>query len=557
MPGYDPFDQAGDCEFDDDAAQLAIDFIQECVKLAKGSSARAAGSAFILETWQKAIVANLFGWKRPDGTRRYRECLIYVGKKNGKTALVAAILLLVLTTDKEYGAELYSAAASRDQAALLFMHAAGMVRLDEQLSSRLTVYGAKGGSQQRVIVNEMMMSSYKCLAADADTADGCNPHFVAVDEVHRHRDAEMMQVLQKSTGSRAQPLVIYTTTADYNRPSACNELLKRAKAVRKNKGDKESIGYDPSFLPVIYEASKNDDWSLESTWRKANPNLGVTQGVDFLASECRKAMENPSELNNFLRLNLNIVTDAAEAWLDGVKWDKCSGLLEGESPEQWRERTLTELKGESCFVGMDLSSKIDITAIVQIFKPEDVRGKWRIIPHFWVPADTATEKEKRDRVPYSAWARVGFVTMTDGNEIDSQALRAAVNRINDDYPITEVGYDDWNATELSRQLREEDGFGERMVPVRQGTRTLSDPMKEFEAMVMSGRIEHGGNPVMKWMIGNLCVKRDENGNVQPNKKKSTDKIDGPVACFSGMALALMSDGESSESVYESRGIIRV
>jgi len=466
-----------------------------------------------------------------------------VAKKNGKTALVAAIMLLVLTTDPEFGAELYSAAASRDQAAILFAHASGMVRLEPELSSRLTVYGAKGGSQTRSIVNESQMSSYKCLAADADTADGCNPHFVAADEIHRHRDAELMEVLQKSTATRSQPLVIYTSTADYNRPSACNELLKRAKAVRSNKGDPLRPGYDPEFLPAIFEADKHDDWKSPETWRKANPNIGVTVTEEFLARECRKAQETPSELNNFLRLNLNIVTDAAETWMPMDRWDKCRGWRDGEGPRQWRERMLEELKGEECFLGMDLSSKIDLSAVVQIFKPTEERVEWVIIPHFWVPADTAHQKEKRDMVPYSAWEQEGFVTLTEGSEIDSQAIRKFINDLAKDYEVRDVGYDDWNATELSRQLREEDGFQERMIIVRQGSKTLSDPMKEFEAMVMSGRIVHGGNPAMDWMIGNLCAKRDENGNIQPDKKRSTGKIDGPVATFTGMAPALSSSEE--------------
>jgi phage terminase large subunit-like protein len=428
-----------------------------------------------------------------------------------------------------------------------------MVRLEPELSDRLTVYGAKGGSQSRAIVYEAQMSSYKCLATDADTADGCSPSFFAADEIHRHRDAELIDVLQKSTATRAQPLGLYTSTADYNRPSACNDLLRRAKSVRDNPGAPLKPGFDPAFLPVVYEADKGDDWTLPQTWRKANPNLGVTVEEEFLARECRKAQETPSDLNNFLRLHLNIVTDAAETWVAKDKWDKCAGLLDGETPRQWRERMLESLKGEPCVLGMDLSSRVDLTAIVLIFRPMGERKRWIIIPYFWVPGETAAEKEKRDMVPYRAWAREGFVTLTDGNEVDQQSLRAFVNRIEAEYPVQEIGYDDWNAIELSRQLREDDGFGDRLVPVRQGSRSLSDPMKEFEAMVMSGRIEHGANPAMDWMVGNLCVKRDENGNLQPDKRRSVQKIDGPVALFSGMARALEID--DGGSAYENEKLL--
>jgi len=543
LPGYDPHDQAGVCRFDEAAAKYAIAFIEECCKLAKGSAVRAAGTPFILEPWQKAIVANLFGWKRPDGSRRYRECLIYVAKKNGKTAFVAAMMLFVLCCDNEFGAELYSAASCKEQAALLFSHAIGMVRQEPELSSRLTVYGAKGGSQQRSIVYEQMMAAYKCLCADADTGDGVNPHFAAIDELHRHASPELAEVLQKSTAARRQPLVIYTTTADYNRPSLCNTMVKRAREVRDNKGDTAQPGYDPAFLPVVYEADAKDDFKLPATWRKANPNMGVTVTTEFLARECLKAQEMPTELNNFLRLHLNIVTDADEAWMPAESWRKCSGLKDGETPQQWRARKLRDLKGRPCYVGLDLSAKIDITAKVDIFRPQSAGEPWVIIPYFWVPGETAKHKEKTDRVPYSTWQRQGFVTMTDGNEIDTQAIRTALNDGDKVYPIKDVGYDEWNATELSRQLREEDGFGERMVSVRQGTKTLSDPMKEVEAMVAGGRIEHGNNPVMAWMMGNVTAKRDENGNIQPNKKKSTGKIDGPVALFTGMARALVAPAD--------------
>jgi phage terminase large subunit-like protein len=543
LPGYDPFDQAEDCHFDEVEAQFYIDFIEQCIKLVKGTKYRQAGESFRLEWWQKAITANLFGWKRPDGLRRYLECLIYVAKKNGKTAFVAALIVAVASINVEFGAELYSIASSKDQAAILFGHAAGMVRLEGELSRRLTVYGAKGGSQQRSIVNEERMGTYRPLSADADTSDGLNPSFLAADEIHRYPDGELLEVMIKSMASRAQPLVVCTTTADYNRPSTCNDLLKRAKTVRDNKGDPTRMGYDPGFLPVIFEASKDDDWKSPATWRKANPNLGVTVTEEFLARECKKAEEVPSTLNDFLRLHLNIVTDASEAWMSMDRWAKCSGLHAGETPRQWRERMLELLQGETCFLGMDLSAKVDLTAIVQIFPPNDRHDKWIWIPHFWVPADTAHIKEKRDHVPYSAWERDGFVKLSGGGEVDTPALRAFINATDAIYPIQEIAYDDWNGTELSRQLRDEDGFKNRMWVVRQGHKSLSDPMKELEAMIVSGRAEHGANPAMDWMVGNIVAKKDSNANITPDKKESINKIDGGVALITGMARALAKPDE--------------
>lgn len=544
LPGYDPFDQSVGCWFDHDTALRAIQFIETYIHHAKGTQDAAAGTPFFLEVWEKSIVANLFGWKRANGTRRYRECFIYVPKKNGKTSLAAAILLLVMMTDGEVGGEFYSAAASRDQAGLLFGHVMGMIKAEPELNSRLTIYGAKGGSQQKSVVYEDMSISYKCLSADADTNDGINPHLTIIDELHRHPDGELMEVLIKSTAARAQPLTITTTTADYNRPSVCNIMLKRAKAIRDNKGDPNRVGFDPAFLPVIYEASKKDDYRDPKVWEKANPNLGVTVTYEFFEREALKAQEMPTELNNFLRLHLNIVTDADEVWLSMHKWELCHGMMSGESPSQWRNRLLRELRGRSAFLGLDLSAQIDLTAIVLIFRPIEENGIWVVIPFFWVPAETAKDKERDDHVPYTTWAREGIVTMTDGNEVDLQAIRAKINSLASDYDIREVGYDKWNATEIARQLREDDGLGDKMVEVPQGSYTLSEPMKKFEAMVMGRRIQHGNNPAMNWMIGNLMIQKDDYGNIKPTKKKSTGKIDGPVATFTGMARALAAAPEA-------------
>jgi phage terminase large subunit-like protein len=524
LPGYDPRDQAGDCTFDEAAAQRAIDFIHECIKHAKGKE---AAKPFVLEPWEQAIVGNLFGWKRADGTRRYRESLIYVAKKNGKTALIAAILLLMLTTDDELGAELYSAAASRDQAALIFSHAAGMVKQETELSSRLTVYGAKGGSQQRAIVYDATMSSYKCLSADANTADGANPSFVAIDELHRHRDGELADVLQKSTATRKQPLVIYTSTADYNRPSVCNAMLKRARQVRDNKGNKAEMGYDPAFLPVVYECDASDDWESPETWKKANPNLGVTIPEDFLARECQKAKENPSELNNFLRLHLNIVTDADETWLDMSRWDECNSDPIDEDA----------LAGRECFTAIDLSSKVDTTCVGHLFPPTDEDPLWRYLLRCFIPEENAHEREKRDRVPYTTWARKGWITTTPGESIDYDFIEEQIRQDAAKFVIKDVSFDPWNARQTATHLQND---GMTVYEFGQGFRSMSEPSKELEAIVMQRKLAHGGNPVLKWMAGNTMIERDPAGNIKPSKKKSTERIDGIVTLVMALGRAVVT-----------------
>ena len=535
LPGYDPFKLAGDCLFDEKAADTACDFFLECIKHVKGAD---AGSPFILSDWQRCVVANIFGWKRKDDTRRFREVFLYVGKKNGKTAFVAGLLLYMLSCDDERGAEVYSVAASRDQAALVFQHAAGMVRQEPELRDRLNVFGDKGGSQMRsIVLVDDPATAYKCMASDANTADGANPHFVAVDELHRHKSAELSEVLQKSTAARRQPLVIYTTTADYNRPSLCNTKLKYARSVRDNPGDEAKPGFDPSFLPVIYECTKEDDPEKVETWRKANPNLGVTITEDFLRREYHKAKETPSELNNFLRLHLNIVTDADEVWITFDKWDACNGAVNAD-----------ELEGRRCYGALDLSSKIDITCWALIFPPEEGQTVWRFLPRFYVPDDNVTGRERRDHVPYSTWIRQGFMETTPGDVVDYDFIKAQIAADKDRFDIQEIAYDPWNATQIAIQLQEQ---GLMMVEFGQGYKSMSEPAKEVEKLVISRALAHGGNPVLRWMVGNCMIERDPAGNIKPSKAKSAEKIDGVVTLVMALGRGILQE---QGSVYESGGL---
>lgn len=467
-----------------------------------------------------------------------------MAKKNGKTAWVAGILLYVMVCDHEIGAEIYSAAASRDQAALIFAHANGMVRQQKALSDRLTVYGAKGGTQSRSIVYEAEMTSYKCLSADANTADGSSPHFCAIDELHRHKSADLAEVLQKSTATRSQPMVVYTTTADYNRPSLCNTKLKYAKQVRDNKGDPSQPGHDPEFLPVIYEADKDDDWECPETWRKANPNLGVTVPESFLKREAQKAIETPSELNNFLRLHLNIVTDADEAWLDMSAWDKCG--IGKEDPAKWRAAMIEKLKGRPCRLALDLGSTNDLTALVALF-PEDGNV---VLPWFWMPRDNARKRETEHRVPYMTWARGGFVEITDGNYVDQSFVLSRSLECVKLFGAREIAVDRFMARQITDVAQRE---GIAVVEFGQGFRDMSEPAKRLETLVLSGKLQHGSNPILRWMAGNTMIRRDPAGNIKPDKSKSAEKIDGIVSLTMAIGRAMMPGG--GDSVYESRGFL--
>lgn len=514
VPGYDPIASAGDCWFDASAAQTALDFFPECLKFIEGDR---AGHPFDLEPWQQAIVANLFGWKRPDGTRRYRECFIEVPRKNGKTPFAAGILLECASCDGEPGAQLYSAAAEREQAALIFRHASEMIAREPELASRCRVYRTFksiefGGG-----------SFYRALSADAETKHGYNSHVVVVDELHAQPNRDLVDVLRTSTGTRKQPLIVYITTAGYDRHSICYEIYDYACRVR------DGIVSDASFLPVIYEAAEGDDWTDPAIWRKANPNLGVSVSLDYLERECARAKETPVYENTFRRLHLNQWTEQDVRWLPMDKWDTCTGNI-GHG----------DLEGCECYGGLDLSSTTDTSAFVLYFPAEHACLRWT-----WIPGDNAHQRERRDRVPYVTWARQGLVELTPGNVIDYDYIRAKVGELGKVYRIKEIAFDRWNASQLVQQLM---GDGFEMVEFGQGFASMSAPSKELEKLVLQGQLQHGGDPVLRWMASNAAAEIDAAGNVKPSKKKSTERIDGIVALVMAIGRAIVQPVQQRSAI---------
>jgi phage terminase large subunit-like protein len=539
LPGYDPFRDAGDCCFDADAAQLALDFFPEVLKHAKGPM---GGQPFELQPWEKCIVANLFGWKRPDGSRRFRTLFLYVGKKNGKSSFAAGLMLLSMCLDDEPGAEFYSAAASRDQAAIIFAHVAGMVRQDKDLKRRFKVYGGASGTGHRAITDEMRGMAYKCLAADANTADGCNPHFVVVDELHRHHDGELASVLERSTASRRQPLVVFTTTADYDRESVCNTRLDYAKGVRDGKIK------DAAFLPAIYEASVEDDWTSPETWAKANPNLGVTLPVEYFERQVKICKEQPSELSEFLRLHCNVRTRAQTQWLSLDVW---RSACEGVDADAWRKETLEAMQGRACYAGLDLGVSWDFTALALWFPPlADEQGI--MVPFFWLPADGRWQRDRSNANHYEDWIRRGLVKATPGTSCDHGTVKADTLALAETYNVQTLGADPWNAVQLLQELS---GEGINVVQFRQGFASMNAPSKEFERLVAKRAIDHGANPVLDWMVSSCEVQTDPAGNIKPVKpgRNSHLKIDGVVAAI--MALGLSMAAPTVEAnVYETQDV---
>jgi phage terminase large subunit-like protein len=506
--GYSPSATGGDCGFDVDSARRAIEFFPEFLRHTKGPL---AGQPFELEPWQQVIIGTLFGWQRPDGTRRYRMAYIFIARKGGKSHLGAGIALELLYLDDEGGAEVYSCAADTDQAAIVFDVAKANVEQSE-LSELSELY-------RRSIVRkdehtQLPVGTYKVLSADAKTKHGSNPHGVVFDELHAQTNAELWDVMTTGEGARTQPLVVVITTAGWDRNSICYEQQTYAERVRDGLVD------DDEFLPVLYAANPEDDWKDPATWRKAQPNLGVSVSEDYYARKCKKATESPRFENTFKRLYLNLWTEQETRWLSMQHWDDCP-------------KDLPSLEGERCYCGLDLSTTTDITAFVMVFQLDD--GEFVCLPHFWVPGETARLKERKDKVPYSLWHREGFVTLTEDEVVDYEQIRIAINELGERYDIAEIACDRWNALQLMQQL-EYDGF--TPVAYSQGYGMMSNPSKELEKLVIGHKLNHGGNPVMRWMASNAVVKPDAYGNIKPLKDKSTGRIDGIVSLVMALGRSL-------------------
>lgn len=504
IQGYDPWRNSDKYTFDSRKAARLIKFFETNFKHSKGEF---AGKPFKLEKWQKQIIGHIFGWTRKDGTRRYRKAFILIPRKNGKTQIAAAFGLLLFVADNEPGAEIYSLAADTEQASLVYKEACQMVKQNPALSQAIKVYGG-----YKAMKFEATQSYWKVLSSEAGTKHGLNPHGYIVDEVHAQKHSELMEVIETGTGARRQPLGIYLTTSDYAGLSPCNTLVDYSRKVR------DGILDDGEFFPVLYEAiPEKDDWKDERTWWKVNPNLGVSLKLDYLRSQFRKAMEEPAFENTFKRLHLNMQTEQERRWLKMEDWDASGQRMEK-----------SELLGRKCYGGLDLSSTTDISAFVLYFP--DFKA---CLPWFWVPMKTA-----KKRMEYELWERQGYLSITEGPIIDPDQIRRKIKELSTQYKITSIGYDPWNASQISKRLSDDEGLP--MVEFRQGFVSMNEPAKELEKLVVNHDLVHFANPVLRWMASNAQVKEDPSGNIKPTKpgKDSPSKIDGIVALTMAVGLGI-------------------
>lgn len=521
IAGYDPVATAGDCMYDAEAAERVVQFFPACLRFIKGLK---GGEPFRLEPWQANIARTIFGWKRPDGSRRYRHVFIEVPRKNGKSTFIAGLANYVLFCDGEEGAELYCAASDREQASLVFNSAASMVRKSPSLDKRCKIRD----STRRIIYNGSFL---RAIPANEGGSHGFDSHLIVGDELHAWPGREFHDVLHTSTGARRQPLELYITTAGYDRNSICYEKYRYACQVRDGQIE------DAAFLPVIYEATESDDWTSHDTWMKANPNLGVSLSEDYIKAECKKAKENPRYENVFRRLHLNQWTSQDVRWLQMDRYRNCP-------PGDAIDPALP------CFGGLDLSSNVDLTAWA-IAQPVD--GGYRLVVHCFLPAGRIHEAERRDGVPYGAWIAEGYVTATPGDAIDYGYVHRRILEDCEKYKIAAIAYDPWNAEPTRIAL---EGEGATMMKMRQGYASLSGPSKELERAVIEGKLQHQANPVLEWAAENVEVRSDENGNIRPVKPQhgSGKRIDPVVASIMAIGMAQIIEAPKA-SIYETPGML--
>lgn len=481
-------------------------FCERCLTHVKGPL---AGKPLLLDEWQKAdIVRPLLGGRRADGTRRYRTCYVEIPRKNGKSTFAAAVALYLLFADGEKGAEVVSAAADRDQAAIVFDLASAMVRASAVLSQRC-----------RVLKREIVTASggrYKAISAEAYSKHGMNPSGIIFDEVHTQPNRELWDTLQTGTGARLQPLTLALTTAGHDRESLCWELHSYAAGVIDGSID------DPSFLPVIYAAADGDDWTRPEVWRKANPGYGASVTADYLSRAAAEAKLSPGVEQAFRRLHLNQWTESVTRWISLDRWDSCRGEL-------------PDLAGRECVAALDLSSTLDLTALVLAHRLDD--GRVGLEPYCWAPSAALKTRERRNKQRFDVWASKGQLTVTDGEAIDYERIRAKLLELSRVRRITEVAIDRWNAAQLAQQLQAD---GLKVVGFGQGYASMSPAAKDFEALVLSGRLVHDGHPVLRWCVGNCTVEMDAAGNIKPSKRASGDKIDLCIAAIMAAARLALS-----------------
>lgn len=497
-------------KFDKDLANRAISFFS----LLNHSKGEKAGEVIELELWQCFRIGSVFGWISKDtGLRRFKTAYSQVARKNGKSTEAAGVGLYLLTLDGEQGAEVYTAATKRDQAKIIFEEAKRMVNSSPHIKKHLEVLTNN-------INMPMTNSKFEPLSSDDKTLDGLNVHGGLIDELHAHKTRDVFDVIESATGARTQPLIWIVTTAGFDINGICYEQYEYSIKILKG------IVEDDSYFCYIAQPDEGDDLFSVETWKKANPNLGVSVYLETMEDNARKAKEIPTALNNFMTKRLNMWVNAESAWINMVKFDECV--------EENKDFKIDDLKGLPCYCGVDLSATTDITAVTLVFKLQN--GKYAWITKCFLPEEDIREKETRDKVSYTTWDREGYLILTPGSVVDYSWIESYIMEMAKIYDIQEIDYDPWNATQFANNMMNE-GF--ECVEVRQGYRTMSEPTKDIEKLIIEKKLITFNNPILKWAFSNCVAKIDPAGNVKLDKSKATQKIDPVISGVTAHVRAML------------------
>ena len=512
--------------YDKKKADRAVTFIENLCH----TKGKWAGTPFWLLPWQEQLIRDIFGIVKPDGNRQFRTAFVEICKKVGKSELAAAVALYLLYADNEPSAEVYGAAADRQQASIVFDVAKQMVEMSPALMKRSKLMGAT-----KRIVNYSNAGYYQVLSAEVGGKHGFSVSGLVFDEIHTQPNRQLYDVLTKgSSDARQNPLHFIITTAGNDRHSIAYELHTKAVDIL------EGRRVDPTFYPVVYGLKDDEDWEDEENWYKVNPSLGYTVDIERLRDAYREAKQNPADEVTFKWLRCNMWVSSTVAWIPDAIY------MRGNEPID-----MDALAGRDCYAGLDLSSTGDITALVLIFPPRNEEEKYVLLPYFWIPEETIPRRVKANSGSYDIWEKQDYIMSTEGNVIHYDFIEKFIIYLSEKYHILEIAVDRWNATQMIQNL---EGEGFTIVPFGQGFSSMSAPTKEFYRLLMEGRIIHGGNPVLRWMAGNVVIDTDPAGNIKVTKAKSKEKIDGIVAAIMALDRCIRQEGQSG-SVYDERGLL--
>lgn len=502
--------------WDLEAANRAIGYFEDVLCLNGGQF---EGKAFVVLPWQAFIIGSLFGWKAADGFRRFRVAYIETGKGSGKSPLAAGIGLYGLTSDGEARAEIYAAATKKDQAQILFRDAIAMVDQSPQLVGRLAISGAKG--KEWNLAHHKTGSFFRPIAAD-DGQSGPRPHMALLDEIHEHKNNNVVEMMRAGTKYRQQALILMITNSGTDKHTVCWEYHDYgAKVCAMQKEDDSFFGFICALDTHTDPLLADDPFRDEGCWEKVNPSLAYgIPGLKYLREQVTQARGMPSKESIVRRLNFCQWTESANPWISGDVWFAC------QSP---KPQPMSAYYGRSGVAGLDLSSTTDLTALVIALDPTEEDPVTRLLPFFWLPGDGLHLKEDKDRVPYLAWRDAGYLETLPGRAINKLALLQRLCKLCELFDLRAIAYDRWRIEDFKSQIENEGASLPPLVPFGQGFKDMAPAVEEFERKLLNKEIGHEGNPIMTWCMANAVTVSDAAGNMKLSKEQATGRIDGAVA----------------------------